>query len=111
MREALVACLALAFGALALLPGTSEATHLGLQPCGDMRTRTLRITELKSNFSCRHTHETLRDLLRRGLAHLPKPTARAGHWGCGKVGSSHICTRYVSSGATPRRIVFQARRR
>jgi hypothetical protein len=110
-----LAAVTLVSAGLALLAlgngATSSATHLGLRPCSSLRTRTLSVTHVMSNFGCSHTHSTLRDLLRRGLRGLPKPTIRAGRWGCGQAGANHICSQYSSTQSIPKRIVFRARRR
>jgi hypothetical protein len=104
------ACLLLTLGALA---PSSGAVHLGLHPCVDMRTHSLRVTEIQSNFGCRRTHSTLRRLLRRGLHGLPEQTTHTRKWDCAKVGGQYICTRDAdgSLATPPYRIVFHARAR
>jgi hypothetical protein len=107
---ALAACCASIAAALAFAaPGA--ATHLGSHPCPGMRTRSLVLTSLQSNFSCTRTHTVLRHLLSRGLRRLPRPTTRIGRWGCGQAGPNHICSRYLPGGALPERIRFRARPR
>jgi hypothetical protein len=113
LRNARVAALSAGVALLALLWGAapSWAPHLGLQPCGNLTTHTLRVTTIKSNFPCAHTRSVLRDLLGRGIHGLPKLTTRRGKWGCAKIGSTYICSRYGAAGTTPRRVTFEARRR
>ena len=94
--------------------GASDATHLGYKRCGDTTTRTVRAAHVQSNFGCRAAHTALRGLLRHGTRGLPKPTTRAGHWGCRSTGFKHffVCERrYSTAGKNPASIVFQARSR
>jgi hypothetical protein len=99
---------------LAAGSSVSQATHLGYKRCGDTTTRTVRAMHVQSNFGCARAHTTLRSLLRHGVHGLPKPTTRAGRWGCRRTGFKHyfVCERRSTSpGVNPASVVFQARAR
>ena len=102
---------AIALSALLLGAPSSTATHLGLRPCSNLHTRSLSVTQVKSNYGCASTHRDIRRLLRHGLRRLPGLTIQMRRWGCGQAGANHICTRFLKIGVNPQRIVFQARRR
>jgi hypothetical protein len=95
----------LALGAAA---APSDATHLKLHPCRGMQTRTLRVTDISTNYRCHHTRAILRDLLRHGVRGLPTGPTPPGNWSCGKAGPNHICIRrYKSATTAPGQIVFR----
>jgi hypothetical protein len=98
---------------LAVAP-SGQATHLGYKRCGDTVTPRVRAAQVQSNFGCRHAHTTLRTLLAHGVHGLPKPTTRAGRWGCRNTGFKHFYNcerRYSSPGINPASVVFQAHAR
>jgi hypothetical protein len=78
--------------------------------CTDTRTRLYRVTNIQTNYSCRYAYGLLGDLLRGGVAGLPKPTNRIGRWGCNRAGPYHICDRNTSNGKQGR-IFFSVKRR
>jgi hypothetical protein len=98
------------FAAVGVLAAPAGSYHQTLRSCSGFRTASLKVSRLRTNYTCTGARRDLRRLLHNGVRGLPKTTTRRGRWGCAKAGADRICTKYTAGGAI-RRVLFRAARR
>ncbi len=92
----------------ALLNGVPPATAARVfHACPKLRTRTGKVTNIRTQYGCVYTRTKLRALLRKGVDGIPEPRLHSGRWGCRLASLTWSCRKYPRRGKAGRRIRFR----